>query len=248
MRGDDPLRHRHGQVHVLRHLRRVVPRTDASAPGDTEDTKCIRMTREFEAATSDFFPTLTFRFVRPGDAASPSSRSAARCPPRPSGARSPARSARRAEEYNRLAARWALDRLNRDDSDEAVNAPEVVKARVVELSPKVASAGEDPRKLEDLIYAESLAQTDCEACGYDTCRGYARGLLAGDADLGKCEPGGGRSKRDAELIFQNPTRRLEQGRDALRLAVRASTPGRDSCPPKPQSSRPRSSPRAPRQR
>ena len=60
----DPLRHRHGQVHVLRHLRRVVP-DRAQAPGDVEQTKCIRMTREFEGATSDF-PTLTFRFVRAG--------------------------------------------------------------------------------------------------------------------------------------------------------------------------------------
>ena len=40
--------------------------TDAHAPGDDEQTKCIRMTREFEGATSDF-PTLTFRFIRPGD-------------------------------------------------------------------------------------------------------------------------------------------------------------------------------------
>src|SRR5215471_295101 len=40
--------------------------TDARAPGDQEQTKCIRMTREFEGATSDF-PTLTFRFIRPGD-------------------------------------------------------------------------------------------------------------------------------------------------------------------------------------
>ena len=31
VRGDDPLRHRHGQVHVLRHLRRVVPDPDPGA-------------------------------------------------------------------------------------------------------------------------------------------------------------------------------------------------------------------------
>ena len=40
------------------------------APGDAEVTKCIRMTREFEASTDDF-STLTFRFIRPGDAVIP---------------------------------------------------------------------------------------------------------------------------------------------------------------------------------
>src|SRR5215813_11418582 len=40
--------------------------TDAKAPGDAEQTKCIRMTREFEGAT-EAFPSLTFRFIRPGD-------------------------------------------------------------------------------------------------------------------------------------------------------------------------------------
>src|SRR5207342_2264392 len=39
---------------------------EANAPGDAEVTKAIRMTREFEGATSEF-PTLTFRFVRSGD-------------------------------------------------------------------------------------------------------------------------------------------------------------------------------------
>src|SRR5437660_5023109 len=38
----------------------------AQAPGDAEATKCIRMTREFEGATSEF-SSLTFRFVTPGD-------------------------------------------------------------------------------------------------------------------------------------------------------------------------------------
>ena len=36
------------------------------APSDEENTKCIRMTREFEASTANF-NTLTFRFIRPGD-------------------------------------------------------------------------------------------------------------------------------------------------------------------------------------
>ena len=90
--------------------------------------------------------------------------------------------------------------------------PEVVSARTAELTPKVAACGDDPRKLEDLLYAEALAQTDCEACGYPSCRDYARGLLAGDPDRGKCEPGGGRSKRDLELILELRRTVLTAGR------------------------------------
>lgn len=173
----------------------------ARAPGDTEDTKCIRMTREFEGAT-DSFPTLTFRFVRPGDAVVPFKPKKGNV--EPTSARGEiARQVRgRAQEYNRLAARWAETLRGRDDSEEAVNAPAVLDARRAELAPKVAAAGEDPRKLEDLLYTEALAQTDCESCGYPSCRDYARGLLAGDPDRGKCEPGGARARRDVELIFQ----------------------------------------------
>jgi NAD(P)H-quinone oxidoreductase subunit I len=183
------------------------------APGDLEDTKCIRMTREFEGAT-DFFPTLTFRFVRPGDAAVPYRHKRGEVPPtRPRG--EIAREVReRAQEYNRLAARWAQVRPPRDDSEEAVNAPEVIEARVKALYPKVQDSGEDARKLEDLLHAEALAQTDCQACGYESCRHYARGLIQGDTDYGRCEPGGSRSKRDAALVFQ--IRRGEWNQDGSR--------------------------------
>jgi formate hydrogenlyase subunit 6/NADH:ubiquinone oxidoreductase subunit I len=173
------------------------------APGDLEDTKCIRMTREFEGAT-DSFPTLTFRFVRPGDAVIPYKHKRGEVPPTPERG-SIARQVRgRAQEYNRLAAAWATDQraAERARADEVVLAPEVIAARSAELAPKVTACGDDPRKLEDLIYAEALAQTDCEACGYPSCREYARGLLAGDPDHGKCEPGGGRSRRDIDLIVQ----------------------------------------------
>jgi ArsR family metal-binding transcriptional regulator len=110
----------------------------------------------------------------------------------------------RAQEYNRLAVGWAHDHLAAERArTEAVSlSPEVVAARRAELGPKVAASGNDPRKLVDLIYAEALAQTDCEACGYPTCRDYAGGLLAGDPETNKCEPGGGRSQRDIELILE----------------------------------------------
>jgi formate hydrogenlyase subunit 6/NADH:ubiquinone oxidoreductase subunit I len=171
------------------------------APGDTEDTKCIRMTREFEGAT-DSFPTLTFRFVRPGDAVVPYKHKRGEVPPTPERGLIARQVRSRAAEFNRLAARWARAAQANDNSEAAALAPEAVKARVIELFPQVSAAGDDPRKLEDLLYAEALAQTDCENCGYASCRDYARGLLAGDPETGKCEPGGASAKRDIELIFQ----------------------------------------------
>ena len=159
------------------------------APGDAEVTKCIRMTREFEASTDDF-STLTFRFIRPGDAVVPFKPKKGVV--EPTGERGQiARDVRkRAKEYNALSARWAETRLQ-DDSPEAVNAPEIVAAREAELGPLVMSAGHDERALEDLLFAQALAQTDCGACGYDDCRGYARAVIRGDEiDLAKCEPGG----------------------------------------------------------
>jgi NAD(P)H-quinone oxidoreductase subunit I len=171
------------------------------APGDTEDTKCIRMTREFEGAT-DSFPALTFRFVRPGDAVVPYKHKRGEVPPTPERGLIARQVRNRAAEFNRLAARWARATRANDHSEAAVLAPEAVKNRVIELFPQVTAAGDDPRKLEDLLYAEALAQTDCENCGYPSCRDYARGLLAGDPETGKCEPGGAVAKRDIELIFQ----------------------------------------------
>jgi len=169
------------------------------APGDAEVTKCIRMTREFEASTDDF-STLTFRFIRPGDAVVPFRPKKGVV--EPTGQRGQiARDVRkRAKEYNALAARWAEAR-SYDDSPEAVNAPDVVAARETELVPLVISAGHDERELEDLLFAQALAQTDCGACGYDDCRGYARAVIRGDeTDLAKCDPGGPRTARDLAII------------------------------------------------
>jgi formate hydrogenlyase subunit 6/NADH:ubiquinone oxidoreductase subunit I len=169
------------------------------APGDAEVTKCIRMTREFEAATDDF-STLTFRFIRPGDAVIPFKPKKGLIEPTPARGGIAREVRNRAKEYNALAARWAEARLY-GDSDEVVNDPAIVAARVAELGPMVKAAGEDPRKLEDLLFAQALAQTDCGACGYDSCRGYARAILRGDeSDFDKCEPGGLRARRDLELI------------------------------------------------
>lgn len=171
------------------------------APGDTEDTKCIRMTREFEAATESF-ATLTFRFIRPGDAIVPFKPKKGVVPESPERGLVARKVRDRATELNALAARWAQDKLWADESEEALMADDRVAARKAQLAPAVTAAGEDPTKLEDLLFAEALAQTDCQACGYESCRGYARGLIAGDPDFGKCEPGGVRTRRDLGLIFQ----------------------------------------------
>ncbi|HEY4184941.1 MAG TPA: (Fe-S)-binding protein [Polyangia bacterium] len=169
------------------------------APGDAEVTKCIRMTREFEAATDDF-STLTFRFIRPGDAVIPFKPKKGVIEPTPARGGIAREVRDRAKEYNALAARWAESRLY-GDSDEAVNDPAIVAARTAELAPMVKAAGEDPQKLEDLLFAQALAQTDCGACGYDTCRGYAKAVVRGDeVALDKCEPGGRRAERDLGLI------------------------------------------------
>ena len=181
------------------------------APGDAEVTKCIRMTREFEAATDDF-STLTFRFIRPGDAVVPFKPKKGVVEPTPERGSIAREVRKRAREYNGLAARWAEARLY-GDADQAVNAADVLAAREAELAPMVKAAGEDPQKLEDSLFAQALAQTDCGACGHDTCRQYARAIVRGDdAELDKCEPGGPRSERDLKLIAKLRVADRERGK------------------------------------
>ncbi len=175
--------------------------TDAHAPQDEEDTKCIRMTREFEAATESF-PSLTFRFIRPGDAVVPFKPKKGVIEPTRRRGEIAREVRRKAVEYNTLAVKWAMENGGAGKSDDLVNAPEVVQARAAELLPMVEAAGDDPQKVEDLLYAQALAQTDCEACGYPTCREYAIGMIKGDNEYFKCEPGGAQATRDVTLIFQ----------------------------------------------
>ena len=79
----------------------------ARAPGDEEETKCIRMTREFEAATVNFH-SLTFRFIRPGDNVVPFKPKKGE----PIETRRRGEIARevrkKAAEYNALAVQWAI--------------------------------------------------------------------------------------------------------------------------------------------
>jgi formate hydrogenlyase subunit 6/NADH:ubiquinone oxidoreductase subunit I len=179
--------------------------TDAKAPGDTEQTKCIRMTREFEGATSNF-ETLTFRFIRPGDFVvpfKPKKGEVADTRRRGDIAR---HVRKKAQEYNVVAFKWAF--ANGGAGAKKGGATEIVKEEVIlkraeELAPMVKDAGNDPKKVEDLLYNQALAQTDCEACGWPTCRAYADAMISGkDAEFFKCEPGGAQSTRDMNLIFQ----------------------------------------------
>ncbi len=179
--------------------------TDAKAPGDAEQTKCIRMTREFEGATSDF-PALTFRFIRPGDFVVPFK------PKKGEIAETKRRGdiarfvRKKAAEYNAIAFKWAY--AHGGAGAKKGGAADVVKEEIIlnrakELAPMVKEAGNDPKKVEDLLYNQALAQTDCEACGWPTCRAYADAMISGkDPEFFKCEPGGAQSTRDMNLIFQ----------------------------------------------
>jgi len=62
-----------------------------------------------------------------------------------------------------------------------------------------------------------LPQTQCAQCGYPGCRPYAQAIVAHEADINLCPPGGDATvRRLAELL----------GREALPLASAAAAPGR----------------------
>ncbi|SRR5579883_854739 len=179
--------------------------TDAKAPGDEEQTKCIRMTREFEAATSDF-NTLTFRFIRPGDFVVPYKPKKGEVVDTRRRGEIARETRAKAQEYNPVACDWAV--ANGVGQTESGGAQELVKdevilARAKELEPLVKPVANNPKGLEDVLYNQALAQTDCEACGWPTCREYAVAMIQGkDGEFFKCEPGGAQATRDMNLIFQ----------------------------------------------
>jgi NAD(P)H-quinone oxidoreductase subunit I len=175
---------------------------EAQAPGDREVTKCIRMTREFEGVTRDL-STLTFRFVEPGTHAvpfKPKKGVSESTPVRGEIARKVRATARR---DNPPAFRAALaSSWQRGDAAE-VAAESRVEKRAAELLLLVEATAGEQKKLEDLMFDQALPQTDCEECGYFTCREYARMLLSGgDTGVHKCVPGGPTATRDLNLILQ----------------------------------------------
>ncbi len=194
--------------------------TDAQAPGDTEQTKCIRFAREFEGATTDF-PTLTFRFIRPGDYVVPYKPKKGEVVDTRRRGEIARGSRMKAREYNVMAVRWALDHgggPKKASGIAEIIKLEAVEARAKELAPLVEPVKNDAKGLEDLLYNQALAQTDCEACGWPTCREYAVAMLDGkDTEFFKCEPGGAQSTRDMNLILH--IRVGKSPEEASRLAI-----------------------------
>jgi NAD(P)H-quinone oxidoreductase subunit I len=177
--------------------------TDAHGAGDEEDTKCIRMTREFEASTSNF-NTLTFRFIRPGDYVVPFKPKKGEIEPTRRRGEIAREVRSKAMEYNPLACDWAMKNggVAKTGGVADVVKEDVLLARAKELEPLVKPVANDPKGLEDVLYNQALAQTDCEACGWPTCREYAVAMIKGkDGDFFKCEPGGPQATRDMNLIL-----------------------------------------------
>ncbi|MCL4720549.1 MAG: RnfABCDGE type electron transport complex subunit B [Gammaproteobacteria bacterium] len=49
-----------------------------------------------------------------------------------------------------------------------------------------------------------LPQTQCGQCGYSGCRPYAVALVAGEAPLDRCPPGGILTRRALSALLENP--------------------------------------------
>ncbi|HEY3354626.1 MAG TPA: 4Fe-4S dicluster domain-containing protein [Polyangia bacterium] len=113
--------------------------TDVLCQGDTEPTKAIRFTREFEGVV-DHLPQTTFRFIRPGDkVVAAKAQKGVVIPSRPRG--EIAREVRRvAQVYNALAFAWAL--AHKDDPK-----PEPAKPDV-KAEPAAAAKAEAPKAPE----------------------------------------------------------------------------------------------------
>lgn len=196
--------------------------TDAQAPGDEEQTKCIRMTREFEAATGNF-NSLTFRFIRPGDYVVPYKPKKGEVVDTRRRGEIAREVRKKATEYNALACDWALQNggVAKSGGAQEVVKEDVIIARAKELEPLVRPVANDQKGLEDVLYNQALAQTDCEACGWPTCRDYAKAMITGkDGEFFKCEPGGAQSTRDMNLIFQ--IRLGKSAEDAAKAAAKVT--------------------------
>jgi len=199
---------------------------EVRAEGEAEPQKVIRFTREFEGATTAF-PTLTFRFIKPGEAAPPykppKKAEAAELPPSPARGEIArrVRAEARVENPPAFAAALAQTLADRDESLPRLLAPEVLAARARELAAKVD--GDFPSAL----VAEALARTDCEACGWPSCGDYARAIASGaDAQTWKCLPGAAKATRDVALLVQlrrgaSPERAAAAAADLVRMHHRA---------------------------
>src|SRR5205823_684215 len=111
-------------------------------PGDKEQTKCIRFTREFEGVTSDF-PTLTFRFIRPGDFVVPFKPKKGEVTDTKRRGEIARFVRKKAHEYNPIAFKWAFKQGGSGKKGGALEfvKEEVILKRAQELEPLVKEAG-----------------------------------------------------------------------------------------------------------
>ena len=172
------------------------------AAGDLEPTRCIRMTKEFEAATTNF-NTLTFRFIRPGDFVPPFKPTKGKTEATVRRGDIAREVRRRAQAWNPVATEWAFREggIARSGApDEVVREP-ILQARLAGLAP-LAAAASGAEALAELLCKEAFPPLDCEACGLATCRDYAEALAGGATrDATRCVPGGPRAARDAIIIL-----------------------------------------------
>ena len=166
-----------------------------------ESTGAIRHTREFEGATTNF-GTLTFRFIPTGGweplYKAPKDKSEI-----PVGIYGPG-------------AREARERAMRDNPEDLVERQRMwLEKRKPAPAADAVMSRDEAHVLASEIAAHAPAgkvaafasllemltpRTDCELCGYPTCRAYAEALAAKvDEDTSKCEPGG--DKVDAHLAY-----------------------------------------------
>jgi electron transport complex protein RnfB len=89
-----------------------------------------------------------------------------------------------------------------------VSAIIVLSGIVAVLGAALAFAGARlPPRADDLVAQvdELLPQTQCARCGYPGCRPYAQAVVAGDAQINQCAPGGEQTiRRLARLLQREP--------------------------------------------
>ncbi len=171
-------------------------------------TNAIRMTKEFEASTTDL-STLIFRFVSAGATVAPFKPKKGEDSPATVAKGLIAQKVR--DEAKAFNPGWIL--LAQEKKVEAAATPgkekkagavgdwiAQVAARVEELKQKFA-AHEVPVLFSTI--REALADTDCGACDWPTCDEYAQALADGrDLNHTKCEPGGEETTREVDVILK----------------------------------------------
>lgn len=57
---------------------------------------------------------------------------------------------------------------------------------------------------------DQLAQTQCTECGYPSCRAYAEAIVAEEADINRCRPGGQHVQQKLAQLIGKPVQPLHQ--------------------------------------